>query len=260
MTEEEKAMMALLQEPVANGRPTRHTLARMEAGEIPEEIDTAAAEGLVRELRADREAFLATRPTATFLAGIEARRRRKRPLRWLVPTSAFAAAAAAALLTWVPAEQVAESVAPPVTRLKAAPGLSFHVQRDGAVADGTPGGVYHPGDRIQLRYSTGAHRHLVVVSLDSSGAVTPFYDAGGRSLGIEPGVAQLLDGSVELDGALGPERIVGCFSEEPLSTARIVKSGEAALAAAGGDPARVDRLDAACAQATFLIDKRRRGP
>ncbi len=266
-------MLALLGDPVVapGRRPTRHSLARLEAGELDGEAraqveaamsESEPAQRLMRELEADREAFRVQHPRAAFLEALDARRGRRSRTWWWAPAGVLAAAAAAVALTWVPTQQTAAgvSVAPvaPVTRLKAAPGLTFHVERDGRVQVGDAGGVYHPGDRIQLRYTTGTHRHLVVVSLDSSGAVTPFYDADGRSLDIEPGVKQLLDGSVTLDGALGPERILGCFSERSVDTGEIIEAGRRALAAAGGDPAKVARLDIGCAQATFLIDKRRR--
>lgn len=266
-------MLALLDEPVvvSGRRPSRHSLARLAAGELEGEarasVEAAAAESepaqrLIRELDADRAAFRMQHPRAAFEAALEARRGSRGRAWWWMPAGALVAAAAAVALTWVPTEPTAAgvSVAPvaPQTRLKAAPGLTFHVQREGQVEAGTPGGVYYPGDRIQLRYTTGTHRHLVVVSLDSRGAVTPFYDAGGRSLDIEPGVEQLLEGSVTLDGALGSERILGCFSERPVDTDDLVEAGRRALVAAGGDPAKVARLEVGCAQATFLIDKRRR--
>ena len=136
--------------------------------------------------------------------------------------------------------------------------LEYHVLADGVVRRGLPGSTVHPGDRIQLRYSTPEHPWLVVVSLDSRGAVTPFYDDAGRSLAISPGVGRLLEGSIELDDALGPERLIGCFSEEPLATDRVVAAGRAALAAAGGDPAAVEGLDLTCRQAALTIDKQSR--
>ena len=135
-------------------------------------------------------------------------------------------------------------------------GLDFVAEVDGAVAPGRPGGTYRPGDRIQLRYTAPAATYLVVVSLDSRGAVTAFYDDAGRSLALEPGVARVLDGSVVLDDALGPERVVGCFADAPVATGEVVAAGRRALRAAGGDPAATGPLDLPCEQATFLIHKR----
>ena len=125
---------------------------------------------------------------------------------------------------------------------------------------GLPGAAYHPGDSLQLRYTTPAHRHLLVVSLDGHGAVTAFYERWGRSLSIEPGVAQLLQTSVVLDDAVGPERIIGCFSHAPLRTSQALEAGRRALAAAGGDPRAVESLDLPCDQTSFLIEKRPLGP
>lgn len=142
------------------------------------------------------------------------------------------------------------------TRLKTAYGLSFHLQSGGRVEPGRPGAVCHPGDRIQLRYSSPRQGHLLVISLDSGGAVTPFYDDRGRSLDIEPGVARLLEGSIILDDAIGPERVIGCFSEDRIETEAALAAGRRALDAAGGDPQAVKELDLPCEQVGFLIKKR----
>ncbi len=246
-------MIALLDDPVVANRPSRHTLAQVEAGELAGD----QSHPLVRELAADREAFLLLHPPHRFAAALEERKARGRWRRaqFIFPVVLVASAAAVVAFTWVPNMPLEVTQQ---TRIKAAPGLSFHVERNGMTQPGTAGGVYHPGERIQLRYSTGTHRHLVVVSLDSSGSVTAFYDAAGHSLDIEPGVQRLLAGSIILDGSLGPERIVGCFSNEALPTEDVVKAARDALRTAGGDPAKVKRLGADCAQATFLIDKRAR--
>ncbi|MBM4319588.1 MAG: DUF4384 domain-containing protein [Deltaproteobacteria bacterium] len=144
---------------------------------------------------------------------------------------------------------------PAATRLKSAVGLSFLVQTESGPRQGEPGGTYHPGDRIQLRASSPEPGFLLVLSLDSRGAVTPFYDDQGRSLALRAGVGQLLAGSVVLDEARGPERIIGCFSRQPIATATAVEAGLRALQAAGGDPRRVERLELPCAQAGFSILK-----
>lgn len=262
--EEEERMLALLEaEPVAPGHLSRAALHRV----LGAEADAAArahAEGCphcrarLDALDAERRAFLSAHPPAAFAAALEARRRAARPWWrrvWLPGAGlALAAAAAAVLLLARPTVEPP----PPTTRVKAAVGLSFHVRAGDTVRDGQPGAVLHPGDAIQLRYSTPAHRHLVVVSLDGRGAVTPFYDDAGRSLAIEPGAARLLEGSVVLDDALGTERVVGCFSPTPLDTDAVVTAARAALRVAGGDPRAVERLPLDCAQATFTFEKKAR--
>ena len=272
MPEEETTMDWLDAEaPAPDGHLGRHTLARLRAGELTgeprEEAEAhlagcARCEARVEAMRQDAADFLARRPAAALTGALATRERGPglwERLRRLLTRPALGLGLAAAvtaglvLTVWPgPSEGPPDE---PKTRLKTAVALEFHVLSGGAVSHGTSGDTLHPGDRIQLRYSTPEHGWLVVVSLDSRGAVTPFYDSDGRSLAIEPGVAHLLDGSIELDDALGPERLLGCFSRKPLSTARVVAAGQRALAAAGGDPAAVSALDVPCAQATVIIRK-----
>ncbi|MCB9525809.1 MAG: hypothetical protein H6702_20900 [Myxococcales bacterium] len=260
-SEETERMIGLLESPnVAPGHLGRAALQRVLGGEAPGD-EAAHAQGCphcrprLEALRATRDAFLVRHPPAAFMAALEARRPEAWWRRWptWIGAGLLAAAAAAVALSVQPVSPAPEVAAG--TRLKAGVGLSFHVRGPQGVRDGEPGAVLQPGDAIQLRYSTPAHRHLVVVSLDSAGAVTPFYDQGGRSLAIEPGVGRLLEGSVLLDDALGPERVVGCFSEAPLPTADVVAAAKAALAQAGGDPTRVERLPLDCTQASFTFVK-----
>ena len=246
------------------------TLARWAASELRGAArDTAAAhiegcaqcQARLKEMEAQRRAFLVQRPTSRFLADLEARRPKPWLRRWAPSFGGLLLAAAAALWFVVLAPNpgpTTPGVLPDVhhTRIKSGVGLSFHVRTVDGIHEGQPGGVYHPGDAIQLRYTSPGPVHLLVVSLDSSGAVTPFYDAQGRSLTIEPGTAQLLEGSVVLDDTLGAERVIGCFSREPLSTQAVIEAGEAALKAAGGDPKAVERLDLDCIQTGFTILKR----
>lgn len=265
-TEERARMLALLESPPVTPGHLGHTRLRQLAAGEP--IDPALAahaadcphcRARLDALEADRRAFLARRPTGALLAALEARA--SAPpwwRRWLPALGGglLLAGAAALALTWAPAAPAPPE--PDGVRLKAAVGLSFHVRTPAGVSDGVPGGTYHPGDAIQLRYNSPAYEHLVVVSIDGRGTVTPFYDADGHSLGIEPGVGKLLDGSVILDDAEGTERIIGCFSPEPLDTATVVAAAEAALADAEGDSAAIDRLAVDCAQAAFTIEKRPR--
>ncbi len=245
--------------------PGRLTLGRLGAGELsPAEraavlahvAGCARCRAVIDDDEAERLAFLARRPASALLAALEARRRtpwwrRVRPASWI----GGLVAAAAALLLAVQTGDLSDSGGGG-TRLKAAFDLSFHVRSGQTVEVGVPGASYRPGDAIQLRYSSPVDAYLIVLSVDSVGAATAFYDDHGRSLPIAAGVAELLDGSVILDDALGPERVIGCFSDAPLATADVLAAARAALSEASGDPRAVARLGAPCRQVSFLIDKR----
>ncbi|MBI4819621.1 MAG: hypothetical protein HY791_25330 [Deltaproteobacteria bacterium] len=83
------------------------------------------------------------------------------------------------------------------------------------------------GDAIQLRYHSGPHRYLLVISIDGARKVTPWYPAAaeGMSLPITRGQGTL-DGSIVLDDALGTEQVIGFFSDEPLRVSDLVSAVE----------------------------------
>ncbi len=142
-------------------------------------------------------------------------------------------------------------------RLKAGFGVSFDVMTEaGQVEPGVPGGMYRPGDRIQLRYTSPHRAYVLVVSLDSRGGVTVFYDHEGHSMAIEPGVGRPLPGSILLDDAQGPERVFACFSEGPLPTDVVLTGLAEALREAKGDPVAVEPPEELpCKVLDFLIFK-----
>jgi hypothetical protein len=86
------------------------------------------------------------------------------------------------------------------------------------------------GDAIQLRYHSGPHRYLLVISIDGARKVTPWYPAAaeGMSLPIARGQGTL-DGSIVLDDALGAEQVIGFFTSEPLRVADVVSAMERRL-------------------------------
>lgn len=127
-----------------------------------------------------------------------------------------AVAAAAALMVLQPSG--------PSVRPKGGVDLSFVVRRGDAVVPGDPEALYAAGDRLQLRYSTAAHTHVVVLGHDGAGRFSPWYEQRGMSVPISPGRDRLLDGSVILDESPGPERVYACFSKVPVPVADLATS------------------------------------
>ena len=139
-------------------------------------------------------------------------------------------------------------------RDKGAWSLGFWVSTAGGPRRGEPGGRYRAGTRVQLAPRAPRPAFLVVVSLDSRGAVSVFADRAGQALPIPRG-GTLLPESIVLDDAVGPERVNGCFADRAIPTAAVVAAARRALTAAGGDVRAVDALPIACAQAGFTIVK-----
>ena len=94
--------------------------------------------------------------------------------------------------------------------------------------NGTPeireNGVYYPGDRIQLTYSSADTAHLVVLGIESSGGVQVYFPSNGSSsVPVEPGTDIPLPNSIVLDDYVGNELYVALFSENSIVTGRMVE-------------------------------------
>ncbi len=70
---------------------------------------------------------------------------------------------------------------------------------------------------IQFTYR-GTSDHLVLVGVDGRGSVVAYYpDEGERPVSVIPGERHVLDGSILLDDAPGPELFLAYFGEAPVS-------------------------------------------
>lgn len=129
-------------------------------------------------------------------------------------------------------------------RMKGEADLGFYLLRDDQVYPGDPDAVFHEGDRLQFTYRAAEDR-LVLLSIDGLGHLTLYYpEAGEAGVPITPGDRHVLDSSILLDDAPGPEVFLGFFGGEwgasrARETAERVydEGGAAALEAfADGDP------------------------
>jgi hypothetical protein len=125
-----------------------------------------------------------------------------RRMQLFVPVLALAAAA----LVFTPKDVV--------NRIKGDADLGFYLLRGDEVLPGAPDAVFHEGDRIQFSYRA-PYSSLILVSIDGDGFLTRYYPESGEvGVAIIPGSRHLLDGSVVLDDAPGPEVFIGFFGED----------------------------------------------
>jgi hypothetical protein len=125
----------------------------------------------------------------------------------------------------------------------------------GRVAPVFQGQALSPGDSIRFQVSAPSDGFVSVISLDATGAVTPFVPATGNALAIHAGKRVLLDGAVRLDDAIGPERLMLLACPRPIAVAEVVAAGRAALVQAQGRADKVENLALPCAQTSFWIRK-----
>lgn len=120
----------------------------------------------------------------------------------------------------------------PELAIKGEASWQVFANRDGqtfAVRDGTE---LAAGDRIRFAVQPDGARHLLVASIDGSGAVTIYYPYGGDQSASIEGDRIELAGSIVLDAAPGPERIYAILSDRPVA-AIVVRAALRALAAGG---------------------------
>jgi hypothetical protein len=112
-------------------------------------------------------------------------------------------------------------------RLKGEVDLGFYLLREGQVLPGDPDGPVRADDRIQFTYHAATYDRLVLLSLDGRGQLTVFYpETGEQPQPVIPGETHVLEGSIRLDDAPGPETFVAFYGVDSVSEAR-----ERALAA-----------------------------
>jgi hypothetical protein len=126
---------------------------------------------------------------------------------------------------------------------------------NGRVSGVSPGAALSPGDQLRFEVGAPTEAFVSVISLDATGAVTPFVPATGTAIAVRAGQRRLLDGAVRLDDSLGPERLMLLACPRPVPIASVVAAGRAALDKAQGRLAEVTELDLACAQTSFWIRK-----
>jgi hypothetical protein len=219
-------------------------LDRVVAGEIeppPHLASCDACSARLAELRSDVEKL----PEQVWVAG-EARKVKRR-LPMLGIAAALSAAAAAALVFTRAVE------APPSLRTKGGLALSLFAKHDGGkVEELLPGARLRAGDAVRFSVSTVREGYVAVVGLDAAGEVTLH---AAPEAPLPAGKGQLLEGSVVLDEAVGPERFVAVLCEHAPGGSRVRDAARTALAAAGGDPRRAGELRIDCAQVSFLVEK-----
>lgn len=180
------------------------------------------------ELEEDRQRFLQVVYPRT-LPGVEAR---ARPpglgawlrQRWALALPAVGLAAAAVLLVVLAPPAVDEGyvgVKGPLGRFEV---VASRGPDQFAVKSGT---VLRPGDRIRFVVEPGDARYVLIASKDGAGQVTIYYPyAGAASAAVGEG-RQELPGSIELDEALGRERVVAVFSDVPIRSDEVRRALEA---------------------------------
>jgi hypothetical protein len=224
-------------------------LRRFRAGEIsgPEHdhiaqhtSECAPCRSKLRQLQDEQRQFEHDIPFERFAGGVEraARVPRVRPPRVWALSSAFALAAAAAVVVMVWPFGKPVEIPRSHNQIKGGPSALMRI----ASADSaqrslqpTEATALRSGERLRLGYSTSAPGFLSAVSLDDRGEMSTLYPEGGGSLAVAAtqGTTYLPD-SLELTGA-GLERVFLFLAERPLDAESVAQVVRQAHSQAKGD-------------------------
>jgi hypothetical protein len=180
---------------------------------------------------------------------------------WLV-TATFAAAAAATVLVVSTARQPGPNstapAAPDDERTKGALGLTVFVKHAGGnVVDSVTGeGRLRAGDEIRFALAASRPGYAVVIGLDATPAATLYVPTAPAAGPVRvAGGPTTLPGSIVADATPGVERIVAVVCATETAPELLRQRAQAALASAGGDPARVPTLGTGCNESSVLLHK-----
>jgi hypothetical protein len=190
----------------ASGRAQRHV------------ADCAACARTAEGLRLSKVAAMRDSKAAVVLARLEAKRAQEEGPRWSWSWGGPLVAALALGLAMV--------VYVPLARRPDGIHLKGNVALQLLAEDGTSVSAATPGSRVTLAVGTGAHRHVLVLGVEQSGAVAVLWPPEGRTSGtVEPGAQVRL--SPPLEVTPGSVALHAFFGDAPMD----VEKARVALAA-----------------------------
>jgi hypothetical protein len=197
-------------------------------------------------------------PFERFAGGVERAQRvpRARPRRVWTVGAAGLAAAAAVMLLFVHPDREHKPNKP--NTVKGPDAALVIAAADGGRRSASTIEALRPGERARIGVRTEAPRHLVAVSIDDAGTVTPLYPERGGNLAVEPRrELTYLPDSLEFTGH-GRERVFVLLSDRPLSVDEVEKAARAAHARARGDLSAINTVvveGKKTEQFTWLLEK-----
>lgn len=235
--------------------PPSLTLEQLAAGEAIAAEVRAHVEGCAecgRQL-AELKQVVAAFPQAHFVAAlVRETQRRAAPSRrrWVGAAVAALAAALVVVVAWPSADDF---------RLKGSSAFGVFVRTpDGVVRRLVPGTVVHPGDAVRFELAPARASYVVVLGADAAGRITRYEPASGPAKKYPGGRVSLVDGSVELDGTLGGEKVIALFCPEPPVLEALERAAAESLRRAENDPHAMAGLSMACDERSMFLEKQLR--
>lgn len=220
---------------------------KLAAKDVPKEMEVSlqhrleGEKGLNRlaQIEQSNQKILDSYPPAQLAASIRLRYEqqrkttRKSHLRYLIPTSAVVAVAAAALLIITIGKEVPLTIEKPQNLpteyigIKGSPQLHIHKKTEAGEIRINSGDNATQGDVLQIKFNSSSAKSLMICSVDGHGAVTLHYpEHESDSTSVRTNTKQVLSFGYELDDAPGFERffMVWTLTNIPLDTQRILNT------------------------------------
>jgi len=194
--------------------------------------DCGACRARLRTLEEEQRQFQRDISFERFAGGVERASRVPRVLprrAWTFGAMGLAAAAALFVLVRPSHEVRIKGSTEATVRIGKADGTEQRAAAAGSLQ------ALQPGELLRIGYRAGARGHLVAVSIDDAGTVTPLYPDHGPGLAVEPRAdIRYFPDSIYFTGH-GRERLFVVLSERPLSVGDVEKAARAAHESAHGD-------------------------
>jgi hypothetical protein len=211
---------------MAERKLTDLELERHLSGDLPEarfSEATQADHARLGELRAEAEAFMRSVDVDLEVKRIHQRVERMTPekrswLRWFIPVSALAAAAAVILVVIRRGNDGTDTGNIDDIQVKG-DDITLVVHR--ASGDGSTrlvtGDAVQSGDRIRFELNAGKPGFVAIIGIDGTGTPTIYHpDQGTAPIAFDP-ATKLLPGAIELDATPGDEKFFAIYGERPFS-------------------------------------------
>jgi len=224
-------------------------LRRFRLGELPAEEaatvenhmhDCATCRGKLRAIEGEAAAFRAEISFDEFAAGVSRAHRVPRPTRrrTLGALAVFAAAAAVVFFARGGEKHFTNSI-----KGEAVVGqLRIAGPQGQRPLDPNASDSLHPSERVRIGYRTPEATHLIAVSIDEQGTITPLYPESGPAIHADPSPEiRFLPDSLEFTGT-GKERIFLFLAPKPFDVDTIKQSVSQFFQAAHHDLDRMGDL------------------